>query len=417
MKQGLSGTVRRFGQLAVITVAAGAIYPLLYLRQNFEVSMLETFDVTVSQLGQCNALLGVLFVVTYLPSGWLADRVSPRYLMSLSLLCAGLLGVWFASTPSFAQLQLIYAGWGIATGLTFWSAHIKAVAVLARGNEQGRFFGVLDGGRGLVEAVLATVAVASFAYWLEGLGEPTDVALRKVIWLYTGNMLVLAPIVLFVVDDSRKGDAGRRTASLTDTVRDFRIVLAKPEIWLAAACIMTGYQLFFATYAFSAYLQQNFGMTAVTVGTITVAKLWMRPIGAIGAGFVGDYLNREQVLGVLLVLGSVALASLAVLPLDAATALLLPIVLIVGLVTYAVRGIYWATLESCEVPDRVKGLAIGVISLIGYAPDIYLPLIRGALVDRLPGQSGYSLYFLGVAAFGLAGAVAARRLGRIAANR
>ena len=417
MKQESSGTVRRIGQLAVITVAAGAIYPLLYLRQNFEVSMLETFDVTVSQLGQCNALLGVLFVVTYLPSGWLADRVSPRYLMSLSLLGAGLLGVWFASTPSFAQLQIIYAGWGIATGLTFWSAHIKAVAVLARGDEQGRFFGILDGGRGLVEALLATVAVASFAYWLEGLGEPTDVALRKVIWLYTGNMLVLAPIVLFVVDDSRKGDAGHRTASLSETVRDFRIVLRKPEIWLAAASIMTGYQLFFATYAFSAYLQQNFGMTAVTVGTITVAKLWMRPIGAICAGFIGDYLNREKVLAVLLVLGSVALASLAVLPLDAATALLLPIVLIVGLVTYAVRGIYWATLESCDVPDRVKGLAIGVISLIGYAPDIYLPLIRGALVDRVPGQSGYSLYFLGVAAFGLAGAVAARRLARIAASR
>ena len=407
--------MRRIGQLAVITVAAGAIYPLLYLRQNFEVSMLETFGVTASQLGQCNALLGVLFVVTYLPSGWLADRVSPRHLMSLSLLCAGLLGVWFASTPSFTQLQLIYAGWGIATGLTFWSAHIKAVAVLARADEQGRFFGILDGGRGLVEALLATVAVASFAYWLEGLGEPTDVALRKVIWLYTGNMLALAPIVLFVVDDSRTDSVGRR--SLAATARDFRTVLAKPEVWLAAACILTGYQLFFATYAFSAYLQQNFGLTAVTVGTITVAKLWMRPIGAIGAGFVGDYLNREKVLAALLVLGSSALATLAVLPLDAATALLLPIVLIVGLVTYAVRGIYWATLESCDVPDRVKGFAIGAISLIGYAPDIYLPLIRGALVDRLPGQAGYSLYFLGVAAFGLAGAVAARRLARIAANR
>ena len=84
------------------------------------------------------------------------------------------------------------------------------------------------------------------------------------------------------------------------------------------------------------------------------------------------------------------------------------------LVTYAVRGVYWATLESCDVPDRVKGLAIGMISLIGYAPDIYLPLIRSALVDRLPGQSGYSVYFLGVAAFGLVGTVAARRLARLA---
>lgn len=404
--------MRRYLQLAVITVAAGAIYPLLYLRQNFEVSMLETFDITATQLGQCNAILGVLFVVTYLPSGWLADRIRPRFLMSFSLLAAGLLGLWFAAAPSFAELRFIYAGWGIATGLTFWSAHIKAVAVLAEEKEQGRFFGVLDGGRGLVEALLATVAVALFAYWLTGLGEPTDAALRTVIWLYAGNMLILAPVVLLTVDDNRAEGGVRREVSLRETARDLRLVLSKPEIWLAALCIMAGYQLFFATYAFSAYMQQNFGLTAVTAGMITVAKQWMRPLGAIGAGLVGDYWGREKVLGTLLVFGSIALASLAVLSLDAAAPVLLTIVLAVGLITYAVRGIYWATLERCDVPDRVKGFAIGVISLIGYAPDIYLPLIRGALVDRIPGQWGYGLYFLGIAGFGLVGAAAAWRLGR-----
>ena len=404
--------MRRYLQLAVITVAAGAIYPLLYLRQNFEVSMLETFGITATQLGQCNAILGVLFVVTYLPSGWLADRIRPRFLMSFSLLAAGLLGLWFAAAPSFAELRVIYGGWGIATGLTFWSAHIKAVAVLAEEKEQGRFFGVLDGGRGLIEALLATVAIALFAYWLTGLGRPTDAALRTVIWLYAGNMLVLAPVVLLTVDDNRAEGGDRRAVSLRETARDLRLVLSKPEIWLAALCIMAGYQLFFATYAFSAYMQQNFGLTAVTAGMITVAKQWMRPLGAIGAGFVGDYWGRENVLGTLLVFGSIALASLAVLPLDAAAPVLLAIVLAVGLITYAVRGIYWATLERCNVPDRVKGFAIGVISLIGYAPDIYLPLIRGALVDNMPGQGGYSAYFLGIAAFGLVGAAAAWRLGR-----
>ena len=97
---------------------------------------------------------------------------------------------------------------------------------------------------------------------------------------------------------------------------------------------------------------------------------------------------------------------------DAAAPVLLAIVLAVGLITYAVRGIYWATLERCDVPDRVKGFAVGVISLVGYAPDIYLPLIRGELVDRMPGQWGYGIYFLGIAAFGLVGAAAAWRLGR-----
>ena len=405
---------RRYGQLAVITVAAGAIYPLLYLRQNFEVSMLETFGISASQLGQCNAILGVLFVATYLPSGWLADRVAPRYLMSFSLLAAGLLGLWFSASPSFAELLLIYAGWGIATGLTFWAAHIKAVAILAREREQGRFFGILDGGRGLFEAVLATVAVAAFAYWLS-LGQATDAALRGVIWLYVGTMLVLAPITLVVVD-SRSSATRAEPASLAETLADFRVVFAKPQIWLAAVCIMAGYQLFFATYAFSAYLQQNFGMTAVAVGMITVAKLWMRPISAVGAGFIGDILNREKVLAALLALAAVALAGVAVLPAGAAMPMLLAIVLAVGLLTYAVRGIYWATLDRCDVPDRLKGLAVGGISLIGYAPDIYLPLARGMLVDRIPGQGGYAIYFLAIAGFGIVGAIAAVGLGRVASR-
>ena len=55
------------------------MYPLIYLRQNFEVSILESFNITITQLGQLYSLLGVIFVVTYVPSGWLADRISPRW--------------------------------------------------------------------------------------------------------------------------------------------------------------------------------------------------------------------------------------------------------------------------------------------------------------------------------------------------
>ena len=165
-------------------MAGGAIYPLVYLRQNFEISLLESFGISISQLSQCYAILGVIFVITYLPSGWLTDRVSPRWLIAVSLAMAGLLGLWFATMPDFATLQIIFVGWGIATGLTFWSALIKAVAVLGRADEQGRYFGILDGGRGLVEEALATIAVAWFAYQLDSVGRSTTESLRQVIHFY-----------------------------------------------------------------------------------------------------------------------------------------------------------------------------------------------------------------------------------------
>ena len=98
---------QRYLKLAVLVLIAGNIYPLIYLRQNFEVSIVETFGITSAQINDNYSWLGFIYLITYIPSGWLADRVSPRILMSFSLLMAGLLGVWFASIPSPGSITLI----------------------------------------------------------------------------------------------------------------------------------------------------------------------------------------------------------------------------------------------------------------------------------------------------------------------
>jgi hypothetical protein len=44
---------------------------------------------------------------------------------------------------------------------------------------------------------------------------------------------------------------------------------------------------------------------------------------------------------------------------------LLALVLLIGVLTYAIRGLYWSLLDACRVPLSVTGLAIGLISVIG----------------------------------------------------
>ena len=403
---------RSYSQLALIVVAAGAIYPLLYLRQNFEISILESFSITQTQLRYCSSMLGIIFMVTYIPSGWLADRFSSRKLLSLSLLATALLGIWFSTMPSYSSLLIIYGAWGIATGLTFWSAHIKLVAMLADKDQQGRFFGILDGGRGLIEALLATMAIALFAYILSQDTNATQLALKQVIYLYVGVLLVVSPLVYWLLDDLEESAAVTEETAKSVFLDDLRNVLSRREIWLCAICIVCGYQLFYATYSFSAYLQQNFSLTAVMVGYITVAKLWMRPIGGIAAGFIGDWANPEKVLSILLVMASCALALMAFVPASSAALLMIAVVLLIGLLTYGVRGLYWATLGGCNVPNKIKGLAIGIISMIGYFPEVYLPLLSAPLIENYPGGLGYKIYYLIVSAAGLLGAYAAYLLSR-----
>ena len=164
-------------------------------------------------------------------------------------------------------------------------------------------------------------------------------------------------------------------------------------------------------------MQIHYGLSAVAVATITTAKLWMRPIGAVAAGFAGDFLDREKVLGILLVAASVALSVLTVLPISIGAFVLLAVVLIIGLLTYAVRGIFWSTLESCNVSNSIKGLAIGLISLLGYSPDVYLPLLSNYLFENYPGKQAYEIYFNIIAGMGILGALAAWKLKRISTSK
>jgi sugar phosphate permease len=399
---------RRYAQLAVIVLAAGALYPLMYLRQNFEISVLQALDITASDLGELYSLLGLVFSLAYIPSGRLADRYQPRLLMAFALAAVGLLGFWFATYPSLAELRLIFLGWGLAGGLCFWSSLIKAVKLLAAASEQGRFFGILDGGRGLVEALLASAAVLLF----RELSEPADAAsvrLAPVILMYSVTALAFAALVfLFVEDNPDHAPAEPRAAGAMQPrgtlLADMRLLARIPELWLLGVVMMIGQQLFWVTYSISAFLQVNLGLTALAAGSVTLTKLWMRPIGGFTIGFLGDWLSKELLLGWLLALASASLISISFLPLAGNMPAIIAMVLVIGYLTYAIKGLYWALLDHCPVPRHLIGLAIGLVSFFGYMPDVLLPLYDGFLSRHYPRAESFRIYFTSIALCGFLGA-------------
>ena len=52
--------VARYAQFALLVLAAGALFPIMYLRQNFEVSLTEALGITPSDLGDLNFILGAV---------------------------------------------------------------------------------------------------------------------------------------------------------------------------------------------------------------------------------------------------------------------------------------------------------------------------------------------------------------------
>ena len=359
-----------------------------------------------------------MLFLTYLPSGWLADRIKPNWLLAISMAGTGALALALATAPAFFYIKLIYIALGLTTGLTLWASLIRTTSLIAPHNQQGQFFGLLESGRGVMEAVLATLALAFFAYAIEQQTLATTVAVSRVLIFYGVAALGLSPLVFFALS-SPDTLADPTVASSESSLHwsDYKALLSNPSIWLSAVVILVGYQIFWVTYSFAGLLESIFGIGAVTVGTITVARLWMRPISPVIAGVIGDKFHAVRFLALLLLIAAGMLAVIPLLPANASVLVLLVMILCVSLVTFGIRGIYWATLDDCNVRASTRGMAVGIISIVAYTPDIYVPMIQGWCLSLWPGREGYIAYYGIFSATGIIGCLAALKLANLSEQR
>jgi sugar phosphate permease len=149
--------------MAVLGLSGTVIYLLPFLRELYYEPLQQALRITNTQSGMLTAVFGLTSLATYPLGGWIADRVAPRSLISLSLISTGLLGFIFSTFPSYLVALGIHALWGVTVTGMMWGALIKATREWAPPEQQGQAFGLLEAGRGVSEAILASILVAVFA--------------------------------------------------------------------------------------------------------------------------------------------------------------------------------------------------------------------------------------------------------------
>ena len=153
----------RWLPLLAVIIAGEAIFGLPFVvARVFRPTLLEVFQIDNTSLGLAFGVYGIVAMLAYFPGGLIADRFSPRKLMAGALTLTGLGGLWFVQIPSLAALSILYGFWGLSTIFLFWSPMIRVTRSIGGSGGQGKAFGVLDGGRGLLAATLAASTVAIF---------------------------------------------------------------------------------------------------------------------------------------------------------------------------------------------------------------------------------------------------------------
>jgi nitrate/nitrite transporter NarK len=402
------GVLRHWLILFSLVLSGACIYNLSYLRQSFESTMLEMFRLSDAQLGNVSALLGAVSLACYLPGGWVADRFSSRKLITFSLIATAGGGFFMCLLPTYPQLMALHAFWGVVTILTYWAALIKATYAW-NPQREGLAFGLLDSGRGIFQALLVTLSISVFSRMGAGVnGFKAALAIHA-------SACVLVAILCWA---SLPDDGSPRPAVPTPEHRP-KLQLAElaglvrmPSVWSVGLIIFCAYFGLWATYNFARFAEQGFGLDRVQAAYLSTVTMWVRGVMPFVGGLLADRWSK----------GRVALLSFAMIFLGLCYfALFTPAAdliwtlwfasTLISVGVYAVRGVYFPMLGQINIPPRIMGAAVGLVSVLGYTPDIFAPKLRAALASWATDPIvGHQHYFAIIGVLSVVGALAACRL-------
>jgi nitrate/nitrite transporter NarK len=398
--------------LLLIILAGESVFILPFvLSRVFRPTVLDVFGLDNLQLGLCFSVYGIVAFLSYPFGGPLADKFQPRKLIAVALWLTALGGFVYATFPSYTVLKILYGYWGFTTIFLFWAPMIKATRVWGGSTSQGKAFGFLDGGRGLVGALFGTLGVLIFSIFItseisEATLSESKEAFKQVILVSSSIVIFVGVLVWFFLKLDRKTE--NEIVLQKITISQVKEVLRLPSVLLLMIIILCAYVGYKITDIFSLYAKDVMLYDQVQSAQVGTFLLFIRPVVGVLIGVLADRTQTTFWLVVSFIVSFVGalLFALGIIS-DSETVLFFISILVVATGVYAARSLYFAVMEKGNIPLVLTGTAVGLISLIGYTPDIFAGPVIGYLLESSPGAKGHQHVFWMLAVFSFIGGIAA----------
>ena len=365
----------------------------------------------------CFSVYGAVAMASYIFGGPLADRFEARSLLAAALWATSLGGFYAVSLPSFEGLLILYGYWGFTTIFLFWASLIRATREWGGENTQGSAFGLLEGGRGLVAAIVGVIALGFFAWFMQDKATFAPVQRREgfqIILLFTSVIIFSIGLWCWYGLPQGKIESEYRTRLVR--VNEVIALLRLPTVWMQALMIVCAYVGYKITDDYSLFANQVLEMDQVSSAGVSTIAILLRPVFALSAGFLADRWNGDRVIRICFA-GMALAGGLIFFGVYEAGAFITFTLLTSALLgIYGLRGVYFALFNQAAVPWALTGTAVGFISFIGFTPDVFMSPLMGYLLDNNPGARGHELVFGVMAAFGIIGWLISLAFTRISRN-
>lgn len=392
---------KNYFKLLVLILGAAAFYQIPYLRWTFYDGMMELSGLNNTQFALTMSVYGTVSMILYLPGGIIADRFPSKILVPISLILTGLSGIILMLGPGFMVQMIVYVILAAAGTLTFWASLIKATRNLD-GGDGSKMLGLLEGGRGLVQTIFSAVFLAVFGMCANAVG-----GVKVVLGGYAALNIIFGVLSFFLLENDSQG-----TESDSQPIRptDILEIIKMPVVWLLSIVVIACYCFHLGSTYLTPYFTNIIGATAVLSGALAVVRNYIAQMA--GAPFGGMLAEKTKSSSLVVACAYIAMvigiAVVVLLPSN--SSMMIPLVvfmIITALSIYVMRGIYFAIIGECGIPLRLTGTAVGLVSLIGFTPDIFMNAICGSLLDKYEGVQGYRYIFIIMLVISILGLIAA----------
>ena len=396
----------------VLVLCSQFAFSVLAMKGALLPQMLELWQISKTQFGVLMSIYGIVHNIFYLALAWAQDRFSPRILIPVNMVLGGITTFFLGQTNDFATLCFLFVMLSLWCEGAFWPAILSSVRKSTSDSNQGKIFGLLEGGRGGIELLQNALTVGLYA-WLgySLLGLEIAFMVNAVI------MIVLGIVSWFMLPTETLLKSGNdQKAANREVLAGMSVTLRLPEVWLAGIAGFGVYLAYTSMPFFLTYLQDLHALPVLAISIFGIVSTSGGRIGiALPSGFIADrYLGGAS--GGLRVglFGVAVLAGLAVaVTLSGGSAwLAMGLMILLSVLFFFMRALYFAPFGEMGLPPRFSGSVIAVAAFMIYLPSSFAYLLWGFILDSYPGTLGYGLMFGILSAMALFSTAVAHRLHR-----
>ena len=399
----MESKARKYLTIIALGLAGGSIYFIPYVKYVFYDAQLAAMGINNTQSGLLLTMYTIGNMVLYIPGGYLADKVSTKKALIISLVATSVLTWVYAFSLNFVVSMIIWLGLSFSTAFVFWSALMKAVRIVGTEEEQGFMYGLYYACNGIAAALTSFISL--YAYNTAG----EDIKSGFVRGVNASGVVVLIAAICLVF--LMKEEAGKVTTESDDDKISLPMVgkvLKSPVVWILSIVILCGYGLKSSVSYFNPYLTEVVGVSAVNSGIFSIINnyllLLLAPVGGILADNV--FKSTCKWLSVSFVILAVLFGGVLLIPSDISPMVASIYTLLPGAVTMMMYGVVFSSVSEAGISRTMTGTVIGISSIIGYLPDSIYSVLFGKWLDN-KGAAGYTNIFIFLVASGILGAVLA----------